>query len=98
MELDFTFRNVESTDAIKVWALKRFQKVVKHVREPAHAHLTMTVDKRRHKADVSIRTDGELLHASSETDDMYSSIDAVCSTIENSARRLKDRRQSSHEL
>lgn len=98
MELDFTFRNVESTDAIKIWALKRFQKVVKHIKEPAHAHLTMTVDKHRHRADCTIRTDGELLRASSETDDMYSSIDAVCSTIENSARRLKDRRQSAHEL
>jgi putative sigma-54 modulation protein len=98
MELDFTFRNVESTEAIKAWALKRFQKVVKHVREPAHAHLTLIVDKHRHRAECTIRTDGEFLKASGETDDMYASIDSVCSTIENAARRLKDRHRSSHEL
>ena len=98
MELDFTFRNVESTEAIKTWALKRFSKVAKHVREPAHAHLTLIVDKHRHRAECTLRSDGELLRAAGETPDMYQSIDAVCATIENAARRLHDRRVSSHEM
>lgn len=98
MELDFTFRNVESTDAIKSWALKRFSKVAKHVREPAHAHLTIIVDKHRHRAECTLRSGGELLRAAGETDDMYQSIDAVCATIENAARRQHERRTSKHEL
>lgn len=98
MELDFTFRNVESTEAIKTWALKRFTKVAKHVREPAHAHLTIIVDKHRHRAECTLRSGGETLHASGETSDMYQSIDAVCATIENAARRLHERKVSQHEL
>jgi len=98
VELDFTFRNVESTEAIKEWALKRFKKVVKHVKEPAHAHLTLIVDKHRHRAECTLRTDGETLRAAGETADMYASIDAVVATIENAARRIKERRVSSHEL
>ncbi len=98
MELEFTFRNVESTEAIKGWAVKRFSKVAKHVRGPSFAHLTIIVDKHRHRAECSLRTGGELLHASSETADMYSSIDGVASTIEHSARRLHERRTSNREL
>jgi len=98
VELDFTFRNVESTEAIKTWALKRFSKVAKHVREPAHAHLTIIVDKHRHRAECTLRSAGETLHASGETADMYQSIDAVCATIENAARRLHERKVSQHEL
>lgn len=98
MELDFTFRNVESTEAIKAWALKRFVKVAKHVREPAHAHLTIIVDKHRHRAEVTLRSGGELLRAASETDDMYSSIDGVVHTIEHSARRQHERRARNHEM
>lgn len=98
MELDFTFRNVESTEAIKEWATRRFVKVAKHVREPAFAHLVLIVDKHRHRAECTLRTGGELLRASSETGDMYVSIDGVASTIEHSARRQHERRTSNHEL
>jgi len=98
VELDITFRNVESTEAIKAWALKRFGKIAKHVREPAHAHLTIIVDKHRHRAEVTLRSGGELLRAASETDDMYSSIDGVVHTIEHSARRQHERRTNTHEM
>ncbi len=91
MELGFTFRNIESTEAIKQWAQKRFQKVLKHLKEPNTAHLTLTVDKHRHRAELSVHQQGDVLMAREETDDMYASLDGVMSKLEHVARRQKER-------
>lgn len=93
MDLQFTFRNVEPTDAIKGWAEKRFQKVVKHLRDPelATAHVVITVAKHRHSAELTIHTDGHVLHAKDESEDMYGSLDGVMAKAEDQAQRVKER-------
>lgn len=93
MELEFTFRNVESSDAIKAWANKRFQKATKHLHTPTSAHLTVTVDKHRHRAELTVTTNGEVLRAADETDDMYQTLDGVMAKIEHAAQRHKERQQ-----
>ncbi|MEN9786399.1 MAG: hypothetical protein RLZZ299_1663 [Pseudomonadota bacterium] len=91
MELEFTFRNIEPTDAIKDWARKRFQKVTKHLREPSSAHLTLSVDKFRHRAEITVHSHGEILRATDETDDLYATLDQVMSRLEEQAQRAKER-------
>jgi putative sigma-54 modulation protein len=91
MELEFTFRNLESTDAIKGWANKRFKKVEKYLSEPSSAHLTLTVDKHRHRAEMTVTSAGEVLRSSEETDDMYTSMDKAMEKVEAAAQRQKER-------
>ncbi len=94
MELGFTFRNIESTEAIKGWAAKRFQKVLKHLKDPTTAHLTLSVDKHRHRAELTVHSHGDVLHAREETGDMYSSLDGVMSKLEHVAQRQKERERA----
>lgn len=91
MELEFTFRNLEATDAIKSWAQRRFKKVEKHLLEPTSAHLTLTVDKFRHRAELTVHAAGEILHAQEETDDMYQTLDKVAEKMEGAAQRHKEK-------
>lgn len=93
MELEFTFRNLESTAAIKEWATKRFKKVEKHLPDATQAHLTLTVDKHRHRAEVTVHSKGEILRATDETDDMYATLDAVMDKLQMAAQRQKERGQ-----
>jgi putative sigma-54 modulation protein len=93
MELEFTFRNIESTDAIKDWANKRFQKVIKHLREPSKAHLTVAVDKFRHRAELTVHSHGEILRATDETTDLYMTLDQVMAKLEETAQRAKERQR-----
>jgi putative sigma-54 modulation protein len=100
MELDFTFRNLEPSDAIKEWAMKRFKKVEKYLRGASHAHLTIIVDKHRHRAEVTIHHNGDLIRCAEESNDMYGSLDSVMGKVEQAAQRLKEResvRQAHHE-
>lgn len=96
MELEFTFRNIESTEAIKTWAQRRFKKVEKHLAEPTHAHLTLSVDKFRHRAEMTVHVKGEILRASDETDDMYTTLDKVMEKVESAAQKQKERQQDIH--
>lgn len=96
MELEFTFRNIESTEAIKTWAQRRFKKVEKHLTEPTHAHLTLSVDKHRHRAEMTVHTHGDVLRASDETDDMYTTLDKVMEKVEAAAQKQKERQQDLH--
>lgn len=91
MELEFTFRNIDPTDAIKDWANKRFKKVTKHLRDPASAHLSLSVDKFRHRAEITVHSHGEILRATDETDDLYATMDQVMSKLEEVAQRAKER-------
>jgi putative sigma-54 modulation protein len=91
MQLEFTFRNVEPTEAIKNWANKRFQKVTKHLKDPTSAHLEVSVDKHRHRAELTVHSHGDILRATDETDDMYSTLDQVMVKLEASAQRQKER-------
>jgi putative sigma-54 modulation protein len=91
MQLEFTFRNVEPTDAIKNWANKRFQKVTKHLKDPTSAHLEVSVDKHRHRAELTVHSHGDILRATDETDDMYSTLDQVMVKLEAAAQRQKER-------
>jgi len=93
MELAITFRNVDPSEALKERAEKRFQKVLKHLKEPATAHITVTVDKHRHRAELTVHTNGDVLHASTETDDMYVSVDQAIAKIAAAARKQKERHQ-----
>lgn len=93
MDLDFTFRNIDSTEALKSWAEKRFKKVEKHLSDPTHAHLTMSVDKHRHRAEMTVHSKGEILHASDETDDMYATLNRVMEKVEAAAQRQKEKLQ-----
>lgn len=94
MELEFTFRNIESTEAIKSWASKRFKKVEKHLGQPSTAHLTLTVDKFRHRADLTVHTQGEILKAANETDDMYQAMDGVMQKMEHAVQSHKEKTQT----
>ena len=97
MDLEFTFRNIESTAAIKSWASKRFTKVEKHLLDPSNAHLTLSVDRHRHRADMTVHTHGVVLKATDETDDMYQALDGVMAKIEHAAQTHKEKQQTARQ-
>lgn len=94
MDLEFTFRNIESTEAIKAWAEKRFKKAEKHLQDASTAHLTLSVDKFRHRADMTVHVHGDVLKATDETDDMYQALDGVMAKIEHAAQSRKEKQQT----
>jgi putative sigma-54 modulation protein len=93
MRFEVIFRNIQATDALRERAIRKFNKVVKHLREPVECHLILRVEKHRHCAEVNVNAAGDTLKVAEESDDMYLTLDRLMHKLEQVARRQKERQQ-----
>ncbi len=93
MQLDITFKNIDSTDALKEYASKRLSKLDKYVDKPSEIHVVLSVEKRRHIADVTLSADGVAINAIEITEDLYSAIDMVMDKLERQVKKHKEKIQ-----
>jgi ribosomal subunit interface protein len=85
-EVTVTFRHVEPTDAIKVYAEKKFAHFGRSIKRGCVAHLILTVDKYRQHGEVTVKSGRLSVIAQEETKDLYSVIDLL---TDNVGRQLK---------
>jgi putative sigma-54 modulation protein len=81
-----TFRHLEPTDAIRLYVERKFAHVGKLIRRDCEAHLILTVDKYRHRGEVTVKSGRLLVTALEETKDLYSVIDLLADKV---GRQLK---------
>ena len=81
MNISITFRQMESTDAVKSYANEKVAKLQKFLRRPMQAQVTLSTQHRTHVAEVDIHAGAEHFHAQQTSEDMYASIDNVCDKL-----------------
>jgi putative sigma-54 modulation protein len=91
MQVNVSFRHIEPSDPLKLYAEDKLSRVKKFLAEPIEAHVVLKVEKFRHIAEVSIDAAGVHLNGAEETDDMYSSIDLLVDSLEGQAKKGKDK-------
>ena len=84
-------RHMDITDALKSYAVEKVTKVGKYLPESSEAQITLAVEKFRHKAEVLIKTNGILIQASEESEEMYASIDKVMDKLNRQVKKYKER-------
>ena len=87
MQVSVTFRHIEATDALRVHAERRVERIAKYVHRPIDAHVILSVSKRRHAAEIVLKADRTTLSAKEETGDLYSAIDLAADKLEQQARK-----------
>ena len=91
MHIAVMFRHMDSSDALKNYAIEKIEKVKKYLMEPIEVHWALSVEKFRHIADVTIVANGITIKGAEQTEDMYSAIDKVIDKIEKQVRKHKER-------
>ena len=81
-----TFRHVEPTDAIRLYAERKLAHVGKLLKRTCDAHLILTVDKYRQHGEVTVKSGRLSVTAQEETKDLYSVIDLLADKV---GRQLK---------
>ena len=95
MRIQFTFRNIEPSDALKDYATDKLTKLQKYLRTPLDAEVTLSVERHLHCADVHLSTHaGETFQGRDESEDMYASIDLVVDKIRKQLVRNRGRRNA----
>ena len=91
MNINVRGKNVQVTPALKDHVEKRIGKLGRFFDTEQEAQVTLTVEKDRHKIEVTMPLNGYLLRGEEETGDMYASIDSVVDKLEKQVEKYKTR-------
>ena len=97
MRINFTFRNMDSSDGIRTYASEKISKLQKYLRVPLEAEVTISSERHLHRVDVSVSAEGQRYAGHETSEDMYASIDLVMDKLDRQVRdtkaELNDRRR-----
>lgn len=95
MKANVSFRHMDSSPALRDYALSKLERVVdKYVHGRVDAEVVMSVEKFRHIANFTVQIKNLTVKSDHSSEDMYSSIDLALDKIERQLRRHKDRLRS----
>jgi len=106
MQINLKSKNIEMTDAIHDYVVKRvtnLEKLLSRIEEgqgKVMANFEVGKSTNRHKSgeifhvDCLIKIDGKEFYASSDKEDLYSAIDEIKDTLFSDINKNKDRRQT----
>ena len=95
MKVDITFRNMFATDALRNHVQDKLDKVVeKYLDKVSEAHVTLSLERYLHHADINLHAGHFHLRGKEKCEDMYASIDKAVDKIERQLKKYKDRLKS----
>lgn len=87
MNTSVSFRHMETTDALRTYAEDKTEALEKYLTDPIEVHWVLSVEKIRHKAEVTVTAKDITLSAHGEEDDMYKAVDLVSDKLISQARK-----------
>lgn len=96
MQLNLTGHHVEITPAMRSYAEKRLERVWRHFGRVIDVHMVMSVDKKEHKAEATVRVSGSDIHADAIDKNMYRAIDALADKLDRNVLKHKEKAVDHH--
>jgi putative sigma-54 modulation protein len=91
MQVSVTFRHMDATDALKVFAADKVSKIEKYIHTPTDAHVVLSVEKHMHRAEINVTANGVRIRGEDSSGDMYGSIDGAAQKIEKQLKRYRNK-------
>jgi len=92
MQVIITFRNMFATEALRNHVNDKLAKVVdKYLDKVTEAHVTLSLERYLHQADINLHTGHFHVRGKDKSEDMYASIDMAIDKIERQLKKHKDR-------
>jgi len=91
MQVNITFRHLDSTEALKAHAREKVEHIQRYVDRPSEAHVVLYVENLEHHADINLKAGPFLLRGRAKSNDMYASIDAAADRIERQLKKHKEK-------
>lgn len=91
MQTSVTFKNLDSSDNLKLYVKDKLDRFDKYLDNPAEANVVLSVEKFRHMVEINISGDKLNINGKKVKDDMYSAIDLVMDKLEKQIKKNKDK-------
>ncbi len=89
-------KNIDVTPALKDMVEQKLGKLEKYFTSDTEIIVTLSVEKDRHKIEVTIPVKGDIIRSEQVSDNMYVSIDLVQEIIERQLRKYKTKLLAKH--
>lgn len=91
MQINVTFRHMESSGALKGYVEHKITRLSKLFYQPMEANVVLSVEKHRHRAEISLKGDRTMINGVQEKEDMYEAIDLALDKIERQVKQYKSK-------
>ncbi|MCG6867473.1 MAG: ribosome-associated translation inhibitor RaiA [Gammaproteobacteria bacterium] len=98
MQINLTGHHIDITSAMRDYVHDKFDRLERHFTHVIDAHVILTVEKLRHKAEASMLVSGNRLFADAVEDDMYAAIDGLVDKLDRQVVRHKEKLKDHHRL
>jgi len=94
MNLNVSGHHLEITPALRSYVQEKLSRVTRHFDHVIDAHVVLSVDKLRQKAEVTLRVRGKDIHCACEEQDLYAAIDLVTDKLDRQVLKYKTKRNA----
>jgi len=91
MNLSVSGHHLEVTPALRSYVESKIARVKRHFDHVIDAHVILTADKLRQKAEVTLHVRGKDLYCQSEENDLYAAIDLLADKLDRQVLKYKDK-------
>ncbi len=91
MEFIIVGKNIDVTPGLRANVEEKIGKLEKYFSPDTEVHVTLSVEKERHKIEVTIPVKGSIIRSEQVSNDMYISIDLVEEIIERQLKKYKNK-------
>ncbi|MDA1117886.1 MAG: ribosome-associated translation inhibitor RaiA [Proteobacteria bacterium] len=92
MNLNVSGHHLEVTPAIRAYVQGKLERITRHFDHVIDAHVILSVDKLRQKAEVTLHVRGKDIHCASEEQDLYAAIDLLADKLDRQVLKYKAKR------
>lgn len=91
MQVNFTFKNVDSSEELKNRATEKSEKIKKYMRTPIYVNFIFYQDKLGHCVEINVSGDGHQYSANADAKDYFSAIDDAMDKVVVQLKKHKDK-------
>ena len=90
MRIGYTFRNVDSSDALKDYAKQKIGRLQKYLRTPLDAEVTLSAERHLMRVHVILTADGGRYEGFEDAETAYAAVDLVVDKLDRQVRSAKE--------
>ena len=96
MQIQLTGRHVDITDPIREFIDTKFPRLANHCDDITSAHVILSVEKGRHRAEAKLHIPGNDIFADSIEKDMYAALDLLLDKLDRQLIKHKEKAKKYH--
>ncbi|NOX77120.1 MAG: ribosome-associated translation inhibitor RaiA [Gammaproteobacteria bacterium] len=96
MQISVSGQHLEITTSLRDYITGKLERLERHFDKVTKAHVILSVEKLRQKAEATLHIRGADIFAEAENENMYAAIDALMDKLDRQVKKHKEKRSNHH--